>query len=78
MVMPNILIFLKNQELKPEDAEFLHWIFFTYKLENRKEVLDILAEWKALYEKNNIPDGWSTWTIELGEQNNMMAISESC
>ncbi len=67
----------KEPRIKPEEAGFLHWIFFTYKIENTKEVLDILAEWKALYEKNNIPDGWSTWTIELGEQNNMLAITES-
>ena len=45
-------------------------------LKKRKEVLDILAEWKELYEKNNIPDGWSTWTIEVGEKNNMIAITE--
>jgi hypothetical protein len=67
----------KEPRVKMEDAEFLHWVFFTYKLEKRDEILDILAEWKSLYEENNIPDGWSTWTIELGEQNNMMAISES-
>lgn len=66
----------KVPRVKSEDAEFIHWIFFTYKLEKRKEVLDILAEWKALYEKNNIPDGWSIWLIELGEANNMIALSE--
>jgi hypothetical protein len=66
----------KEPRVKQGEAGFLHWVFFTYKLENRKEVLDILAEWKALYEENNIPDGWSTWTIEVGEQNNMMAITE--
>lgn len=67
----------KEPRLKPGEAGFLHWIFFTYKLENRKEVLDVIAEWKALYEKNNIPDGWDTWTIEVGERNDMMAISEA-
>jgi hypothetical protein len=67
----------KEPRIKPEEAGFIHWIFFTYSLENRQEVLDILAEWKGLYEKNNIPDGWSTWMIELGEQNNMFAITES-
>ena len=45
----------KEPRIKPEEAGFIHWIFFTYKLEKRKEVLDIIAEWKALYEKNNIP-----------------------
>jgi len=66
----------KEPRVKIEDAEFLHWIFFTYKLEKRQEVLDVIAEWKALYEKNNIPDGWSTWTIEVGEKNNMIAMTE--
>ena len=67
----------KEPRIKPEEAGFLHWVFFTYKLEKRQEVLDVIAEWKALYEKNNIPDGWSTWTIEVGEQNNMIAFTES-
>ena len=66
----------KEPRVKQNEAEFLHWVFFTYKLEHRKEVLDILAEWKSLYEKNNIPDGWSTWIIEVGERNDMMAITE--
>jgi hypothetical protein len=66
----------KEPRVKPQDAEFIHWVFFTFKLEKRDEVLDIIAEWKELYEKNNIPDGWSTWSIELGESNNMMAFTE--
>jgi hypothetical protein len=66
----------KEPRVNPAEAGFLHWIFFNYKLENRKEVLDILAEWKALYEEHNIPDGWSTWMIEVGEQNDLMAITE--
>lgn len=67
----------KEPRLKPGEANFLHWIFFTFKLEDRKEVLDVLAEWKELYEKNNIPDGWSTWMIEVGERNDLMAITEA-
>jgi hypothetical protein len=67
----------KEPRIKPDEAGFIHWIFFTFKIENKKEVLDVISEWKALYEKNNMPDGWSTWSIELGEQNNMMAISEN-
>ena len=43
----------KEPRVKLQDAEFLHWVFFTYKLEKRKEVLDVIAEWKELYEKNN-------------------------
>jgi hypothetical protein len=67
----------KEPRIKQNEAGFLHWIFFTFKIEKKKEVLDVIAEWKALYEKNNMSDGWSAWSIEIGEQNNMMAISES-
>lgn len=67
----------KEPRLKQGEAGFIHWIFFTYKLEKRKEVLDVLAEWKALYEKNNIPDGWSIWLPEIGLENNMIALTES-
>jgi hypothetical protein len=67
----------KEPRIKPEEAGFIHWIFFTYKLEKRQEVLDVLAEWKNLYAKNNIPDGWSIWLIDLGEVNNMVALTEA-
>jgi hypothetical protein len=67
----------KAPRIQPNEAGFIHWIFFTFKIEKKKEILDVIAEWKALYEKNNIPDGWSTWSIEIGEQNNLMAFSES-
>ncbi len=66
----------KQPRIKREEAGFIHWIFFTFKLEKRKEVLDVIAEWKALYEKNNIPDSWSTWLFEIGESNNMIVFTE--
>jgi len=66
----------KEPRTKLGEAGFIHWVFFHYKLEKRQEVLDILAEWKALYEKNNIPDGWSVWLMEVGLDNNMIALTE--
>ena len=48
--------------------------------ENQQEFsnqLDVIAEWKALYEKNNISDGWDIWFPEIGFQNNMIALTES-
>ncbi len=67
----------KEPRLKPEDAKFIHWMFFHYTLENRKEIMDILAEWKKLYQDKNIKNGYAVWLIELGLDNNMMAITES-
>ncbi|MCW8805500.1 MAG: hypothetical protein OQK56_03485 [Ignavibacteriaceae bacterium] len=67
----------KEPRLKPEDAKFIHWMFFHYKLENRNEVMDILMEWKKLYEEKNIKNGYTIWLIELGLDNNMIALTEN-
>lgn len=67
----------KEPRVKSDEIGFLHWIFFTFKLEKRTEVLDVLNEWKMLYEKNNSPDGWNVYLIELGLDNNMIALSEA-
>jgi hypothetical protein len=67
----------KNPRIKPEEGKFIHWLFFTYKTEKRKEVLGLLADWKALYEKENIPDGYSIWLMEMGMDNNMIVLSEN-
>jgi hypothetical protein len=61
---------------KQEEIKFIHWMFFTYKMENRKEILDILTEWKKLYEDKKIKSGYQIWLIELGLDNNMIALTE--
>ena len=67
----------KEPRLKSDEAKFIHWMFFHYKLENRKEVMDIMKEWKKLYEDKNIKNGYNIWLIELGLDNNMVALTES-
>jgi hypothetical protein len=67
----------KEPRLKLEDTNFIHWMFFHYKLENRKEIMDIMKEWKKLYEDKNIKNGYSIWLIELGLDNNMIALTEN-
>ena len=67
----------KEPRLKLEDRKFIHWMFFRYKLENRKEVMDIMLEWKKLYEEKNIKNGYTIWLIEVGLDNNMIALTES-
>jgi hypothetical protein len=67
----------KEPRLKPEEAKFIHWMFFHYKLENRKEVMDIMTEWKELYQEKNIKNGYTVWLMELGRDNNMIVLTES-
>jgi hypothetical protein len=67
----------KEPRLKPEEAKFIHWMFFHYKLENRKEIMDIMMEWKKLYEAKNIKNGYTVWLMELGLDNNSIVLTES-
>jgi hypothetical protein len=67
----------EEPRLNPEERKFTHWMFFHYKLENRKDVMDIMTEWKKLYEEKNIKNGYTIWLMELGLDNNMIALTES-
>ena len=67
----------KEPRLKPEERKFIHWMFFHYKLENRKEVMNIMTEWKQLYESKKIKNGYTIWLMELGLDNNSVVLTES-
>lgn len=64
----------KKPRIELKDAGFVHWGFFHYKMDKRKEVMDILKEWKELYEKNNIPDAYGVYTMDLGRDNNEIVV----
>ena len=66
----------KEPRLKIEDSKFVHWLFFHFKLEKRKELLAVLKEWKKLYEEKKINTGYSIWLVELGLDNDMMILTE--
>lgn len=66
----------KEPKVKEQDAKFIHWLFFHFKLEKKKELLEVLKEWKKLYEDKKINAGYSIWFVELGLDNNMMVLTE--
>ena len=39
-------------------------------------MLEVLKEWKKLYEDKKINSGYSIWLVELGLDNNMMVLTE--
>jgi hypothetical protein len=67
----------EEPRLNPDEAKFIHWMFFHYKLENRKDIMDILTEWKNLYHDKNIKNGYAIWLVELGLDNNMIVLTEN-
>ncbi len=66
----------QEPRLKQDEAKFIHWIFFHYKLEKRKEVMEVLKEWKKLYEDKNITHGYDIWLMDMGMDNNLMVLTE--
>ena len=66
----------KEPRLKQGEAKFVHWMFFHFKLEKRKELLELLKEWKKLYADKNISDGYSIWMVEFGLDNDSMVLTE--
>lgn len=66
----------KEPRIKQDEQSFIHWIFFHYKADKRQEMMDVLKEWKKLYEDKNINTGYSIWTMELGEDNNLLVLTE--
>ena len=65
---------MKSEEWKQKLKRFL---VKYYEMNVLAQIDDVIAEWKALYEKNNISDGWDIWFPEIGFQNNMIALTES-
>jgi hypothetical protein len=39
--------------------------------------MKMLKEWKKLYEDKNISHGYNIWLIDLGMDNNMIALTET-
>ncbi|MBK8944170.1 MAG: hypothetical protein IPM32_02765 [Ignavibacteriae bacterium] len=66
----------KTPHVKQDEGKFMHWMFFNYRLGKQKEVKSILKEWKQLYEKNNLSFAYDVWTIDMGENANMIVINE--
>jgi hypothetical protein len=62
--------------LTREESPFIHWMYFHFKLEKRKEVMEVLKEWKKLYESKNINTGYSIWLVEMGLDNDMVVLTE--
>ncbi len=64
----------KAPRLKEGEANFAHWHFVHYKPEDRDKVMGVLKEWKAVFEKNNYPDGYGIFLMELGGDSNEFVV----
>lgn len=66
----------KNPRLKPNEAKFIHWDYFTILPDKRKEFFDVAKQFKELYEKNDIGMGYGFWIPEFGYDNDLIVVSQ--
>lgn len=64
----------KTPRISLEKAGFVHWVFIHYKFDKRKEVMKVLKDWKAVYEKYNFPDAYTVFLTGMGLDNNEITI----
>jgi hypothetical protein len=54
---------------------FLHWDFYTFKPEDRKQVMDLGEKIKKLYEDKKIETPYTVWLADMGERNNLIVVT---
>ena len=71
------LSYSPNPAAKPDMSEkkFLHWDYYTYKPEDRKQVMDLGAKIKKLYEDKKIETPYTVWLADMGERNNLIVVT---
>jgi len=64
----------KTPRVTIQKAGFVHWGFIHYKIDKRQEVMKVLKDWKAVYEKYNFPDAYDIYLMGIGGDNNEIII----
>jgi hypothetical protein len=59
----------QNPRLKPEEVKYFTWNYWYIENGKEQELEGIWKEFKSLYQKNNINDGWAMWVGGVGVDN---------
>jgi hypothetical protein len=65
----------KNPYLKMEDAGFIHWDFFELIPGKDKDADGLIADYKKMNEKLDIPVAYNLWSIVFGENSSTLIFS---
>lgn len=55
--------------------KFIHWDFYLFKPEDRKQVMDLGAQIKKLYTDKKIKTPFEVWFADFGEKNNLIVVT---
>ncbi|MFQ6113666.1 MAG: hypothetical protein ACE5NG_06195 [bacterium] len=75
-LMPELSYVPENPRLKSEEMPFYHWDFYYAKSGMAKTGEDIAKEWKAVYESNNIADGFNVYRGDIGADLNLFIVAQ--
>ncbi|MFB0519560.1 MAG: hypothetical protein ACETWC_09805 [Acidobacteriota bacterium] len=64
--LPELSYTPEKPRLKPEEANFVYWEFFSILIGKEKEFAETCQEWIELYKSQKISDGWETYVGETG------------
>ncbi len=54
---------------------FIHWDYYIYKPENRKEIMELGAKFKKLNEDKKIPTPYTVWLADMGDNDNLIVVT---
>lgn len=54
---------------------FIHWDLYTYKPEDRQQVMELGAKFKQLYADKKIETPYTVWLAEMGDHNNLIVVT---
>lgn len=64
----------KPEQLQEGEYNYREWMYFYYNQTHQEKVMDIIKEWKELYEDNNIETGYMVFTNGLGHEGPVLIV----
>ena len=64
--LPELSYTPEKPRLKPEEANFVYWEFFSIPFGKEEKFAETCQQWIELYKSKKISDGWETYVGEIG------------
>lgn len=64
----------KSEQLQEPGNNFREWMYLYYNEEDQEAMIEVMKEWKALYEAKGIEEGYTIYTAGLGHYGPVVVI----
>ena len=72
----NLSYIPENPRLKQEEIGFIHWDYIQIQEGKEEEAMKLNKQYKELWAKHNISDGYNTWIADIGHNLGMMVFTQ--